>query len=183
MKLPEPIINKLMESIQQTVNSPKVYETLAYAIMKKTGERLGDNTVKRLIGLYPGNTKPRPYTLDVIARYLDEPDYDSLLRHTSQGNSHFIGKVSEVSSSQLAPGQMVQFTYHPDRSLCLRYLGDEHYTVVTSENSKLRPDDNLHIRHFILGFPLIALEVIRDGQSLGSYTAAEDDGLITLEVL
>lgn len=73
---------------------------LANDIESKTGERLAANTIKRLVGVIPYNNKPRITTLNIIARYLGWPSWESLMNdHRSSAfggrNPFFTTKTTE----------------------------------------------------------------------------------------
>ena len=53
-------------------------EYLAFDIESVTGEHIGVNTLKRLLGFIDDEREPRISTLDVIARYLGFENWDVL---------------------------------------------------------------------------------------------------------
>ena len=74
-------------------------------------------------------------------------------------------------------GQQVQVTYPPNRVLILENLGDNHFLVIKSENSKLQDGDLLTLTHIIRGYPLLISQVIREGKDLGAFTAGKIQGI------
>ena len=89
----------------------------------------------------------------------------------------FDEEKDELHSTQLVIGTMIEITYLPDRRLIIKYLGGNSYLIVESQNSKLLSGDLLHIEHIVRGYPLLVSEVVRDGASLGSFTAGKAQGI------
>lgn len=152
-------------------------EYLALDIESVTGEHIGVNTLKRLLGFIDDEREPRTSTLDVIARYLGFDNWDLLSIYDNQSNSSFESSSEEIRVSELSEGQCVQISYLPDRRLVMAYQGDGHFLVQMSENSKLLAGDELAVTHIVQGYPLLVTEVIRDGKSLGSFTAGKAQGI------
>ena len=57
------------------------------------------------------------------------------------------------------------------------YLGANRFRVQESINSKLRAGDELTATHIVQGYPLLVSDVLREGQSLGSFTAGKAQGI------
>ena len=58
---------------------PKDCEALASIISSVCNERVSASTLKRLYGFVKGVEQPRQFTLDLIAQYIDFPDWDALI--------------------------------------------------------------------------------------------------------
>ena len=146
-------------------------EYLANDIESLTGEHIGVNTIKRLLGFINDERKPRITTLDIIARYVGCESWEQLQRMDyAYASSSFTGKRKEVVVRQLEIGRCIRIMYYPQRIVDVEYLGDCHFVVLKSENSKLCQGDQLVLTHIIERYPLWASEVIRDGESLGSFS-------------
>ena len=149
-------------------------EYLALDIESLTGEHIGVNTVKRLLGFINDEHAPRITTLDIIARYLGCETWDQMQKHKlMHGGSGFTGRRKEVVVRLLEPGRRILITYFPERSVEIEYLGDFQFIVLKSENSKLIQNDRLFLTHIIEHYPLYVSEVIRDGESLGTFSTGE----------
>ncbi|MBQ9555783.1 MAG: hypothetical protein IJV05_06130 [Muribaculaceae bacterium] len=159
-------------------------EFVALDIESVTGEHIGVNTIKRLLGFIDDEREPRQTTLDIIARYLGSATWDALVnRSEMMVTSDFIpGKRKEIMVRELEVGKRVRISYHPNRVLTLEYLGDYHFTVVDSVNGKLQTGDQLTLTHIIHQYPLLVSEVVRNGRSLGAFTAGDPYG-ITYHIL
>ena len=75
MKLTGEYINKLSDKVKEYVSTPAGAAKLQLDIEVATGERLGLNTVKRLVGVLPSDAKPRTSTIKIISDYLGYPDW------------------------------------------------------------------------------------------------------------
>jgi hypothetical protein len=152
-------------------------EYLALDIESVTGEHIGVNTLKRLLGFIDDEREPRTSTLDVIARYLGFENWDILKTFDDRSNSSFESSSEEIRVNDLSVGQCIQISYLPDRQIELAYLGANRFRVKESANSKLLAGDEMTITHIVQGYPLLVSEVVRDGQSLGAFTAGKAQGI------
>jgi len=152
-------------------------EYLALDIESVTGEHIGVNTLKRLLGFIADEREPRTSTLDVIARYLGFENWDVLRIYDEKSNSSFATSSDEIRLSDLKVGQTIQITYLPDRLIEIHYLGANLFRVQKSINSKLQAGDEISLTHIVQGYPLLVSEVVREGNSLGSFTAGKAQGV------
>ena len=183
MKLPFHIVQLLKQKSGSELRLPSDCEILSLDIESKTGERIGATTLKRLIGFAQDERTPHTSTLDAIARYLGYAHWDELSKIEDKGNSDFDALDDEVRSVDLKPGTSVQITYLPDRKVTLEYIGDGYYLVIDSENSKLQKGDEVEIHNFVLHHPLLVVNVLRNGESLGQFTAGRVSGISSIKLL
>lgn len=183
MRLPFHIVQLLKEKSGNDLRLPSDCEYLSLDIESKTGVRIGATTLKRLVGFAQDEREPHTSTLDAIARYLGYVHWDELAQIEDKGNSDFDTTDDEVRSADLQPGTLVEITYLPDRKVRMQYLDNQHYRIVESQNSKLQVDDEVEIQNFVLHHPLLVLNVWRDGESLGQFTAGRVSGLSSITVL
>ena len=183
MKLPFHIVEMLKRKSGSGLRQPSDCEILSLDIESKTGVRIGATTLKRLVGFAQDERTPHTSTLDAIARYLGYAHWDELSKIEDNGNSDFETPDDEVRSADLQTGACVEITYLPDRRLILEYLGNNRYQVTASENSKLQKGDEVEILNFVLHHPLLVVNVWRDGESLGQFTAGRVSGLSSIKLL
>ena len=183
MKLPFHIIQMLKRKSGSDLRQPSDCEILSLDIESKTGVHIGATTLKRLIGFAQDERNPHISTLDAIARYLGYTHWDELSKIEDNGNSDFDAPDEEVRSADLQVGTSIEITYLPDRKLTFEYLGEDHYRVTASENSKLQKGDEVKIHHFVLHHPLLADNVWRNGETLGQFTAGRISGLSSIRQL
>ncbi len=157
-------------------------EALKQAIEDKTHIVIGLNTLRRMFGLINETAIPRGTTMDIIARYLgykDKKEMERLLGDAS--DISMFSDVEELDIEHLAEGTMVQIAYDPKRLIIMTYMGDFHFIINESQNSKLIQGDKIRVTQLAKGFELYATEVIRNGEDLGQYHAAKDGGLTLIE--
>ena len=183
MKLPFHVIELLKRKSGNDLRLPADCELLSLDIQGKTGVRIGATTLKRLLGFAQDERTPHASTLDAIARYLGYAHWEELAKIEDQGNSDFNSSDDEVRSADLQVGKVVEIAYLPDRVVTLRYLGNNRYKVEQSQNSKLQADDEVEILNFVLHHPLLVVQVWRNGESLGQFTAGRVSGLSSIKVL
>ena len=183
MILPFHIVQLLKEKSGSDLRLPSDCELLSLDIESKTGVHIGATTLKRLVGFAQDERTPHTSTLDAIARYLGYAHWEELSKIEDNGNSDFDSSDEEVRSADLQPDSIVEITYLPDRKVRMRYLGNCHYQVVESLNSKLQVGDELEIQNFVLHHPLLVLNVWRSGESMGQFTAGRVSGLSSVRIL
>ena len=183
MKLPFHIIQLLKRKSGNDLRQPSDCEFLSLDIESKTGVHIGATTLKRLVGFAQDERTPHTSTLDAIARYLGYAHWNELSKIEDQGNSDFDTPDDEIRSADLQPGASVEITYLPDRKLTFEYLGDNRYRITNSQNSKLQKGDEAEVHHFVLHHPLLVVNVWRDGESLGQFTAGRVSGLSSIKLL
>ncbi len=158
-------------------------EKVALDIIQKTGQHLGVNTLKRLLGFLSDERTPRASTLDILARYLEYPDWETLNRIDDSSNSSFNAIEGELRVEELLIGTHIELSYFPDRIVFLKYIGQHTFVVTNSKNSKLIEGDIVEIHHIIQHFPLLAVNVTRNGNKLGALTAGKVSGITSIKIL
>lgn len=183
MVLPFNTIELLKQKSGNSLRLPSDCEYLSLDIESKTGIRIGATTLKRLLGFAQDERQPHMSTLDTIAKYLGFSHWDELMKVEDNGNSDFNASVEEVRSADLHPGERVEITYLPDRRLVFCYHGNNFYEVIESQNSKLHVGDSAEILSFVQDHPLLIVQVLRNGTSLGQFTAGRISGLSSVTLL
>lgn len=183
MRLPFHIVQLLKEKSGSDLRQPSDCVFLSLDIESKTGVRVGATTLKRLVGFAQDERTPHASTLDAIARYLGYAHWEELSKIEDIGNSDFDTFDEEVRSADLQPDAIVEITYLPDRKVSMKYLGNNHYRIAESQNSKLQVGDELEIQNFVLHHPLLVLNVWRCGKSMGQFIAGRVSGLSSINVI
>ena len=183
MKLPFHIVQMLKAKSGSDLHLPSDCEFLSLDIQSKTGVRIGATTLKRLVGFAQDERTPHTSTLDAIARYLGYAHWEELTKIEDAGNSSFESPDEEVRSADLLVDACIEITYLPDRLVRMQYLGNQRYVIVESQNSKLQSGDKVEIQTFVLHHPLLVLNVWRNGETLGQFTAGRVSGLSSIAVI
>ena len=183
MRLPFHIVQLLKEKSGSDLRQPSDCEFLSLDIESKIGVHIGATTLKRLVGFAQDERMPHTSTLDALARYLGYLHWEELSQIEDKGNSDFDTTDEEVRSADLQPDANIEITYLPDRMVRMQYLGNNHYRIAESQNSKLQVGDEVEVQNFVLHHPLLVLNVWRHGESLGQFTAGRVSGLSSVKVL
>lgn len=179
-----PIIKTLLEEkLGKSIRYPSDCEHLSFDIEKTTKQRVSTNTLKRLLGFIEGVQEPRLYTLDTIASYISFSNWDELLDSITKDGSSSFSSIEEIRIDSLKPKDRVKFTYSPDRVVIVDYIENNRFVVIDSVNSKLQPKDIIEVNHFVLNYPLIISNVVREGVSMGKFTAGKISGITSLSIL
>lgn len=161
----------------QPITYPADCDNLSLIICQETRQNISRNTVKRLMGFLSSYSKPRIYTLDIIAHYLGFTNWyalESLV--VLQENSGFEMEELDVMKN-LTVNQKLVLTYDPKRTVEAIYTGGRWLKVTNSQNSKLLAGDDICIRVLVKGMAMIADHVIRNGQELGTFMAGKTGGI------
>ncbi len=177
------IIKEIEEKFGTPIKYPKDCESLSNSIQLNCNKVISVTTLKRLMGFVKQVEQPHRYTLDIIANYIGYKDWDDVIRFVgSKDNSSFF-QLEGIDVSTLRKGNKIEFTYEPKRFVVLSYLGDTKFKVKESKNSKLQKDDLISFTYITLNHPLISSEVIRNGNSLGKFTAGKVNGITSIKIL
>lgn len=175
--LPAAVKGEIERAFGQPLNYPADCHNLALSIRDTLNETIGVTTLKRIFGFVSDVQEPRLSTLDILARYCGFRDYDEMKRKVAGSGDSDFEKDPDIKVSALSPGYIVGFEYLPDRKVRLRYLGNSEFEVLESENSSLKEGDIITVSSFIENTPLIVSNVMRDGTSLGRFTAGKVSGI------
>lgn len=179
-----PVVKEQIEiKLGKSIRYHSDLEHLCVEIEKETKQKISLNTLKRLFGFIGGVSEPRLYTLDTVALYLGYANWDVYLQTLNiSGNSGF-NSLQEIKIELLPISSIVEFGYDPDRVVQVIYEGQNQFKVLSTHNSKLLVNDLVEITHFVLNYPLVILNVIREGKSLGRFTAGKVGGLTVLKLI
>lgn len=122
-------------------------------------------------------TKCSLYTLNLLARYLDFPDYDAFCRSKRREieSRHFL--VPTYSSSRFHVGDELSLEWVPECRLVVRYEGHLRFVVVSSENAPLCVNDTFECLSFIEGEALQLSNLEHGGQGPFVYVAGRMGGV------
>lgn len=165
--------------------SPHDFDTLETNIKKKLPQAvINAKTLKRLFGYDKTDTDStiRLYTLDILTKYLGYDNWNAYLEHLQLlegiGSGDFKGE--EINADDLQIGDTLQIAWQPNRKSTLKYLGNQQFEIVETENSKWQVRDTFFCRHFISGKPLYVDNLTDKNGILKStmYVVGEKNGII-----
>lgn len=165
-------------------SNAKDFEVLSEAF--PANDRLGVNTLKRLMGYAKSPIAPRKVTLNAMAHYLGFSSWETLTG-VQPVESDWIEKA--FFADEIREGTTVEVSWLPDRHLSLLCIGENKFSVTGSRNGKLQISDEVTIFNFRLEYPLQVFQVVRNGEvvrdaagnELG-YVAGRQNGLTELYI-
>lgn len=176
------IIEMIRKKSGLDFDNPKDFEVLSESF--SAADRLGVNTLKRLLGYAKSPIAPRKTTLDAVAHYLDYPSWEALTG-IQPIESDWVEKA--FFADEIREGSYVEASWFPDRHLVLKCIGENRFLVTQSINGKLQPNDEVVIQNFRMQYPLQVLQVVRNGDIMRDaagnelgYVAGRQNGLTEL---
>lgn len=182
--LPVSVIEQIKQKSGMRFENAKDFEVLSESF--PANDRLGVNTLKRLMGYAQTPIEPRKTTLDAIAHYLDQPSWETLMG-LQPSDSDWIEKA--VVADEIREGTWVEIRWMPDRKLKLHCIGENRFRVTESRNGRLLVDDEVTIRQFRLDYPLEVTHIVRSGTVMSDdngkelcYIAGKQNGITHLTI-
>ena len=173
-------------SIKRKIETPADFDFLRGIIWERTHEQISTSTLKRLWGYVDGVDNARNSTLNVLSKALGYENWDAFilkLKSENVDNSDLVMSES-MSSSDLKIGDRLMIAWQPNRVCRLKYLGDNQFEVMESQNSKLKVGDTFRCGLFILGEP-VYINDLRQNNGAGEpklFVIGNKSGLTKLRV-
>ena len=184
-----PEISFLLKEVERKygreVHTSTDFESLSVVIERDINEYISSATLKRLWGYVSLRPAPRVATLDVLCRFIGFPSFNAWreeLKHSPAFESGFFSTAC-ITSEELRAGEMILIGWEPNRLVTLLYEGNDTFTVLKSENAKLKADDRFRATQFLLGYPLFIDHIDRADGPTPSYVAGKNNGLNRIERL
>ena len=178
------LLDRVETAYGRPVHTSAGFEALSVDIERKVGDTLSASSLKRFWGYVSVHTAPRISSLNILARYIGFHDFNAFCKQLRKedGSSGFF-ETECLSVSELHPGARLQLGWAPDRMVTLVYLGRFLFEVRESCHAKLRVGDRFEVSDLLLGCPLYAGRILRDGKYTPPYVAAAVGGLTSLKIL
>ena len=144
---------------QDKTLSPSDFDFLELDIKKELPQAaINAKTLKRFFGYDRTEESSfiRLYTLDVLSQYVGYENWHAYLGHLHllEGNGSGDFKGEEINVDDLSFGETLQIAWQPNRISTLKYLGNQQFEIIETENSKWQVGDTFFCKHFISGKPL-----------------------------
>ena len=161
------------------MRTPTDFDWLNLRIWDTCHEYLSPTTLKRLWGYIDGAQMPRHTTLSILCRLLGytswEEYLDSLSTRHEEESETFAGEG--IRTDELHPGDCVEVAWRPNRRAVLRFEGDNNFTIIETENSKLHIGDTCNTVCFLVNRPMYLDNLVQEHQSPKTYVAGKRHGL------
>lgn len=184
MRLEESQLSILRNDIEQRLNhpikTPADFVTLSEEIEQTTKQHLSTSTLKRLWGYVKSSTTHRADTLNLLAVFLGYGSWQEYLRNKVV-ESDFLHS-DQVLSQNLNPGDVVEFSWNPDRHCQVVCQADGTFRVTRAVNCKLKEGDTFKALGFFCGQPLYVTGLEHGGESGLSYMCGRTHGLTEVKI-
>lgn len=169
-------------SIPREIKTSYDFNYLSGVINGRTKEKLSESTLKRVWGYVEGYGTINLHTLQVLARFAGYESFEAFHEIFSKSNesNEVLGK--SIKSSELKIGDQIFFTWLPDRSCTVEYLGENRFTVLKSANTQLRVGDIFTASYFFIEEPLYLDNLERSGKIYPTYVVGKKTGLTSLRL-
>ena len=156
------------------------FEYLSAHIMDRTGAYISPITLRRFWGELAGgryNVQPRRYTLDVLARYTGQANYEQYIKnHNDNADSSFINNDYLISNT-LRKGSLLHIAWEPGHYIVAEYLGCEMFSITESHKSKLSCGDTFQANIITQSEPLYLNRLIHNGGAPCRYVCGQKKGV------
>ncbi len=171
--------------IGYSLHTPNDFMHLLLLIWEEQHAVLSLSTIKRFWGYIDSNANPRISTLNTLSKLIGYADWNAYLANLDKRceveSDMFVGKG--IYPSDLSMGDLLQVQWLPNRKCVFRYLGDSHFVVQESIQSKLRAGDSFDAVAFIIGKPLYLSNLHHPGGASTSYVAGKKNGLTSVQLI
>lgn len=159
--------------------SPSDFDRLSSLIFEWQHITISTSTLRRIWGYAGQTTVPRTFTLDTLARFAGNKDFEAFCQ--SQGEHVDVQSQLFLSDSftvdMLNIGSRLHLSWQPDRVCIIEYQGNGVFKVVKAENTKLQEGDTFECHLFINHEPLYIDRLKRGNLPPMSYVAGRIDGV------
>lgn len=172
------------QSIGRRVITPTDFAYLRETIAVRCQDTLSGSTLKRIWGYVKGYGSTNAATLSLLARCVGFRDWHDFLQHhaTHGETSHYVLSDS-LYVNDIEEGARVLVTWQPDRRCRFLHLGEGHFKVTESENSKLQVGDTFHCGCFIVGQPLYLYDFKHGDEPASIFVVGKRGGLGEVKLL
>lgn len=186
-------ISYLRLKVEQTYGKKPIVHSdfikLGVNIERKLRQHISETTLERVWGYsVRGYATVSLHTLNMLSRYAG---YDSW--------THFCESLKEegfkdsdmfdedfVRSEDLLPGDCIELQWLPDRRCIIRYLGENRFEAIESENATIQSGDTFKCQMFALHQPAVMDHFIAAADPDASpkrYVAGVKHGISSLKIL
>ena len=187
-------IKKLIDKRYGISTSPKDYEPfneentsgIERDILDKTKKILSGATVERLVGLTKENRSVRPYTLEIIAEYLQFKNTSEFINHIKTYSNHVNSYSVPFSFEQLIKSHTLIISFGIKKQIQINLLEENKFEILNSQNSRLIKGDIIILSQLSVNDEFICENVIRNENgvivSFGQYKSGNNNRVISISL-
>jgi hypothetical protein len=172
-------------SANHRVKTSTDFAVLAGMIQERVRDTVATSTLKRIWGYVDGYASTRESTLDILARFIGFPDYETFVSDFCEvdgvQSSHRVMSES-FYADDLREGDCLEVTWNPNRQCVFRYLGNHDFEVTESQNAKLKPGARFSCDRFTLHEPLFVHIPEPDGEN-ALFVMGKKGGLTKIAII
>lgn len=174
---------ELEQTLGKKLKTPADFEFCVGAIWERLHQNISPTTLKRMWGYIEGADTTRLSTLNLLSHYLGYSDWDGFCRHLEEKNESQSNEMINPTllSSSLQKGAHVEIQWQPNRRCVLEYKGNNTFTVIVAEHSKLKVGDTFECLSFHLGQPLYLDNLVHGDNPPVSFVVGKRDGLTVVK--
>lgn len=173
------VLRQMIEqSIGRSIITPADFAFLRETIAVRCQDMLSDSTLKRIWGYVKGYSSTNVATLSLLARCVGFRNWQDFLQHHDfhSNTSHYVLSNS-LYVNDIVNDATVLVTWQPDRRCRFLHLGEGHFKVTESVNSKLQVGDTFHCGCFIVGQPLYLYDFRHGDEPASIFVVGKQGGL------
>lgn len=183
--------SRVKEKAQLALDTHFHFVQLVAELENELHEHMSETTLERVWGYSTrGYDTVSRRTLDVLSRYLGLKNWDDfcqLLRDEAARESQLFTTKALIAQS-LPIGTRLLIGWQPNRICEIRYLGNNRFEAIRTENSSIQPGDRFSCLLFEKGRELymdLFQRANEDGEPNpeARYVVGQNNGLSTLEIL
>ncbi len=178
-------IEKLRKQVERRVGYPLLsardFNLLSAQIFNMLNVQLSVTTLKRVWGNIEKDShrQPRMFTLNSLARYVGYEGFEHFASdyggNTESQSNHL--NAASLHIRNLQKGDKLCLTWEPGRRVVVRFEGQDLFSVIVSEKSKLCVGDMFHASLFIQGEPLYLNCLIHKNKEVSNYVCGQRTGI------
>lgn len=182
------LFEQLLEDVEAKFGKPlltnKDYVDLCYTINKDSKTFISVSTLKRYWKKKDNGDHVskhiRRSTLDILAHYIGYESYDfyeTREKDNPRKSSHTLKDCKEYQSADIEKDAQILLKWNPDREVIIKHIEGNLYIVLSSQNSKLRPEDTFEVETLIEHAPLLLKNLCRGTFTPSKYICGQDCSL------
>ena len=177
----------LCEAVEKTINlkmrTPKDFDYLREQIYQKLSVLISQTTLKRIWGYITEDSTPRDSSLTVLAQFAGFPDYETFCAEITDDDppsAPILGMRLPVE--ELSVGDRIIPRWDPLRVCVIESMGHSAFRVISSEKTRLQPDDTFSCSTIIEGEPMYLDNLVQGDHLPVGYVCGKKGG-ISYEVI
>ena len=156
------------------------FDVLQLQIFNRLHIHISATTLKRVWGYVTTESEPRRRTLDTLARFVGYNSFDHFCQTKHDGDVEASNPILSRNinvEKDLSIDDTITLFWNPDRKCTVRYLGDNHFVVVESENTRLIKGATFQCSLIIEGEQLYLNNLILNDKQPIAYVCGKKGGI------